>query len=388
VGGTKITISGVVLANGKPLRNIQIVAQAHNTNTATTTKNDGSYALQIPVGSSFSMSAAFLGPYTIPITADGPANGSFTSVQANQVQNFTAAQFTTVYLLHGIGQGHAGMEGLWRKLTGATGLDTSRFLVDFSFDYSECTTAGSGCSSNCSISAGAQKLAAMLAASPFNGTNPGWDAVLVGFSMGGLVARDLLVNGRSATYGNVLAAQGKVRGLVTLGTPNWGYPLIPTDIGEMCPSLTMQMQGVVYSSGPSAAPTGPSSYLKGLNQSWTAASYGGFWLAASGRMCSNNERDFPGPHIMYSKCLEPNGVFANDGVVCADSAEYNWQSGLPGAPTLVSPDPSHNYSHTDAALGLGTALIMGCPTWGRGLLSDPSLGEDPFLKIVQVISGN
>jgi hypothetical protein len=105
-------------------------------------------------------------------------------------------------------------------------------------------------------------------------------------------------------------------------------------------------------------------------------------------MCSNNERDFPGPHIMYSKCLEPNGVFANDGVVCADSAEYNWQSGLPGAPTLVSPDPSHNYSHTDAALGLGTALIMGCPTWGRGLLSDPSLGEDPFLKIVQVISGN
>ena len=200
VSSTKITISGVALANGKPLQNIQVVATVSSSNSrATTTSPTGTYSLQVPQGSSPKMSATFLGPYTIPITADGPANGSFPNVQTNQVQNFSAAKFTTVYLLHGIGQGHAAMFGLWQNLAGVraafSALDTSKFLVDSSFDYSECTTAPSNCGSSCTISAGAQKLAKMLAASPFNGTSPGWDVVLVGYSIGGLIARDLLVNG-------------------------------------------------------------------------------------------------------------------------------------------------------------------------------------------------
>ena len=128
----------------------------------------------------------------------------------------------------------------------------------------------------------------------------------------------------------------------------------------LCPYLVDQMQGVTYPNGPTGATEGPSAYLASLNQSWTASSYGGFWLAAAGKFCAHNERDWPlGLDFMYAKCLEPNGVFANDGVVCADSAKYSWQSGLPGTPTQIFDDPSHNYSHTDAALGLGTYLIMG-----------------------------
>lgn len=59
--------------------------------------------------------------------------------------------------------------------------------------------------SNCSISSGAQKLAQYIA-----NANPPGDIVLIGFSMGGLIARDMMANGRLILNGR------KVSALITL----------------------------------------------------------------------------------------------------------------------------------------------------------------------------
>jgi hypothetical protein len=96
---------------------------------------------------------------------------------------------------------------------------------------------------------------------------------------------------------------------------------------------------------------------------------------------------------MYSKYLEPNGTPANDGVVCADSADYSWYRGFSGTPTQTFEDPSHNYAHTKAGMGLGTLLMMGggIGCWAGPsdrILFDPRPGESPFSDIVKVINGN
>jgi pimeloyl-ACP methyl ester carboxylesterase len=397
---TTFTISGTVSANGKPLMGIMVTASGSTTSYYTDV--NGHYSISgIAAGSSVDIGAAFGSPYTIPITADGPNSGYFYNITANHTQNFSAARYTTVYLLHGIGQSYLPMRSLEANLTGANGkaLDLSRFLVDASFDFSECAAAGASCTTSnlcsisngvktcapCSVSAGGQKLATQYL------VNAPWDIVLVGYSMGGLIARDVLVHGNTAAYGNVLATHN-VRGLVTLGTPHWGYPMVDgIDNLAMCPQLVTDMAGSWNPNTGQANPLSP--FLSAIdNGNWDASKYGVYWLAAAGRFCNSPWRvDVNNPGVpLPTGCLESPGVNSNDGVVCADSALYS--SAATGAPTDVFNDLYNKYAHTDTLMGFGTALMfgLGCKASpsANPQLFDPRPDEDPFKQIVAVINGN
>jgi hypothetical protein len=188
-----------------------------------------------------------------------------------------------------------------------------------------------------------------------------------------------------APYNNVLASPHTVAGLVTMGTPNWGYPFENVDVLANCPQLVQDMAGSW--SLPTGNPDNRSSFLQSINTTWNNASYGGYWLAAGGTFCSQNGRKDPlnltGP--ANTGCLEPNGTYANDGVVCADSALYS--SNPAGAPTLTYNDPPHNYAHTLALGGWGTVGVMGCFASGKNSLNFPPPGDPLYTQLVTVING-
>ena len=383
------SISGTaVAANGAPLTGIIITASS---GASATTGANGSYTIgPFPACGNVSIGAAFLSPYRIPITADGPANGFFgytSCIQTNQLQNFTANQYTAVYLLHGIGQSASDMFDLKSSLeNGPNGLDLSKFYVDATFTYSECSQADpsiGACKSGgaCTIANGAVKLATQYIA------NAPADIVFVGYSMGGLIARNLLVNGYTAAYGSVLNGRN-VHGLITLSSPSLGYPFLAIDPSKQCGQLTLDMAG---SWNPITGGRNPpmSSLLPSVNGSWGASSYGGYWLAAAGRFCTSSLRVQVGGGPPYTGCLEPAGVNSNDGVVCADSAQYaDPTSAVPaGNPTATFNDPMTKYSHTNSYFGFGTALIMGCPTGSANpQIFDPKPGDSLYTQIVTVIT--
>jgi hypothetical protein len=94
----------------------------------------------------------------------------------------------TIFVIPGIGQTNADMQGLYGSLIGSLGVDPKRFNVDAGFYYKGCADVDF-CPSNCSISGGAQTLAQYIISA-----KPPGDIVLVGFSMGGLIARDMMAN--------------------------------------------------------------------------------------------------------------------------------------------------------------------------------------------------
>jgi pimeloyl-ACP methyl ester carboxylesterase len=431
------TISGQVTnPNGKPVQGITITA-ANSTapSTSAVTDANGQYSFTgLAACSTVTLSATFGSPYTIPITPNDPANGYFYCIQANQTQNFTTANFTAVYLLHGIGQSSLAMQQLAANLTASGGLNLSQFFVDAGFDFSECaasqacslvtetpTLAAAATALNlnplaCSVSSGSMKLAdyvnfhyaSIPNEAPYLPATGASGIVLVGYSMGGLIARSLLVNGYSAAYEGVLSNYA-VRGLVTLATPNWGYPYIPLDTSVQCPQIDVDMAGswntLTGLANPLSIP--PSfplpTFLSTLDASWSASSFGSYWLAAAGRFCNVQQRnqnaasnayDNPPtfqPILYYTGCIEPNGVSSNDGVVCADSAEYSYSSnpGPTGKPTAVFDDPTDKYSHTNSFLGFGTYLMMGCqasPSQYQQLYTPLPGANSLFSQIVTVIN--
>ena len=193
----------------------------------------------------------------------------------------------------------------------------------------------------CSIEEGAQELAAYV-----NAHSTG-DIVLIGHSMGGLLARDMILNNR-----NQVLTNHRVKALVTLGTPNVGYPYVAglddflARAGgvTLCPNLgaemwsdyrTQQAQNVVIESN----------YLLGLNQRWGATSISGglqAWLAASGTFCKDPARSVLNP----VGC--PNNSSSSDGVVCDQSARFLLN--VP-ANTPTSTWSSDFYAHTSSMLG-------------------------------------
>ncbi len=210
--------------------------------------------------------------------------------------------------------------------------------------------------------------------------------------MGGLIARNVLLNGYTAAYGGVLYTRNLV-GLITLGAPNWGYPMLSVDTSIMCPQLVTDMAGSWDTL--SGDPNTLSNFLSSLNASWAPLSYGSYWLAAAGRFCADQTRfnaSNPGGPP-FTGCLEANGVNSNDGVVCADSAQYSYFSspGPAGKPTAVFDDPNNNYSHTNTLAGYGTALIMGasCVTGSQDrVLFNPPTFDPLFSQIVAVINAH
>jgi pimeloyl-ACP methyl ester carboxylesterase len=389
------SITGKVTSNGKAMAEVTMTVSVNgSTRTPVQTDTSGNYLISnIAQGSSVTVKPS-KSPYSLVFTAapnqggqcqSNPATCSFINVQANKTQDFTVPPFTTVFLLHGIGQDHTAMHNLWQSLTGQTapqytGIDLSRFVVDYGFDFSDCAQ-NTGCSaSNCGISNGGQRLANYVASRAPAGF------VLVGYSLGGLIARDMLAN---ATTYNPNLANNSVLGLITLGSPHWGYAYLPIDELALCPKLLHDMAG---SWNPSTQVPNPlSPFLSSLQQAWQSSTYGAYWLAAAGRFCDEPVRNFTnnGPPAVTTGCLETLGTPNNDGVVCMDSAVYSANSSVPpaGAPSATWMDPQTKYVHTRTT---GQALIYGCPNGlSNPQLFDPPAYEDLYLNyIVAVINGH
>ena len=261
------------------------------------------------------------------------------------------------------------------SLGGSLGIDPVRFRVNVGFDFSACTQVGyTNCSSNCTISGGAQTLATYIK----NAAPPG-DVILIGFSLGGLIARDLIFN----NYGSVLS--GRAVTLITLGTPSLGYPYAFGDAQVFCPNLVQAMQGnwraIVQPSGwPSL-----SSYLLPFTQSWQGGSFpgtNGYWFASAGQSCSNPLRSGT-----TSGCRDSSPL--SDGVVCADSAAYNIVNSGPTGPVTPTPwsDSNRQYVHSNAGLGIATSFVLCGNGANTRLLSDPRPDDALFQTIVAVING-
>src|ERR1039457_6825784 len=279
------------------------------------------------------------------------------STYSNAVAATTLPIPKTAFLIHGIGQGSADMQGLYGSLIGSSGIDLTRFRVDAGFDFSECANTDF-CSSGCSISSGAQKLAQYIA-----NANPPGDIILIGFSMGGLTARDLMANGRLILNGR------KISALITLGTPNLGYPYTFVDTAKYCTPLVQQMDGN-WRIQQSTNSVVLSPYLLSLTNQWPSTSYPGspgLWLAASGRSCSNAVRTINAT----TGCRDRNPY--SDGVVCDDSATYSISTASGTSPNWYWQDPSQIYVHTNN--GFGSSLIL-CGNDGQKptLSNPPSFG--------------
>jgi uncharacterized protein (TIGR03437 family) len=310
--------------------------------------------------------------YTFRVRAQNAAGYSPYSIEATVT---TLPVQKTVFLIHGIGQDRTAMSGLYGSLTGSLGIDDARFRVDAGFDFGECANE-SFCNSNCSISGGAQKLAQYI-----NNANPAGDIVLVGFSMGGLIARDMIAN----NWNGVLNRR-KVAGLITLGTPNVGYPYTYADRLRFCTPLLLQMDGN-WRSKQSQDLVVVSDYLVGLNNQWGNGGFPGtnrIWLAASGRSCSDPTRNLDAT----TGCRDRNPY--SDGVVCDDSATFSVNTSSGSKPSRYWQDPGGIYVHSHSWGGLGSTLIL-CGNSGDTTrhppLSNPTAPGPLFNAIKETING-
>jgi pimeloyl-ACP methyl ester carboxylesterase len=300
-------------------------------------------------------------------------NAAGYSPYSNVATATTLSNPKTVFLIHGIGQGSWDLQGLFNSLIGPLGVDRTRFGVNAGFDFSECADTPL-CSTNCSISLGAQKLAQYIISA-----KPPGDIVLVGFSMGGLIARDMIAN----NWFGVLNGH-RVAALITLGTPNAGYPYTVADTVFKCASLVQEMDGNWRSQQATNSVVLSQTYLLPLTNRWAASGFpggSGVWLAASGRQCSNPIRNLNlgAP----TGCRDSNKY--SDGVVCNDSAIYNLSTPVGTSPSVLWQDPSQMYVHTNAAWGLGASFVL-CGNSGNPTINPP-LSDPPPGPLLSQITG-
>jgi uncharacterized protein (TIGR03437 family) len=293
------------------------------------------------------------------------------SAYSNVASVTTLPVSTTVFLIHGIGQSSADMQGLYGSLTGSSGIDLTRFQVDPGFDFSKCANTDFCDDATCSISAGAQKLAQYIA-----NANPLGNIILIGFSMGGLIARDMMANGRLILNGR------KISALITLGTPNLGYPYTLADTLVFCTPLVQEMNGN-WRAQQSTNTVVLSPYLLSLTNQWSSTSYPGntaTWLAASGRSCSNAVRTID----PTTGCRDANPY--SDGVVCDDSATYFVSTPSGTTPNQYWQDPGQIYVHSNYGWGIGTSFVL-CGNSGNPVLNPPLSNPPSFGPLFAAIKG-
>jgi uncharacterized protein (TIGR03437 family) len=298
--------------------------------------------------------------------------------------------FTTVFLIHGILQGDpnsvsgvatspapAGAPPMGYLKDALHQLDPHQFVVDDGFNWGRCANPGtlSICPSDCTIQEGAQELASyILHAAP-----PG-NVVLLGYSMGGLLARDLLVNNYDNALGN------RKLFLVTLGTPNVGYPHLSLDDALICTTLGDQMASDFRSQEANNVVV-QSDYLRALNDAWTGSSLAApphQWLAVSGTFCPNPLRSFD--PFGNAGCPDSNPY--NDGVVCDQSARFR----LAGKNLPTSTIAASDFAHTKASIAsvIGGSLFEGCDWTASGQpysLFEPPQNSEVFNALISFIQG-
>jgi pimeloyl-ACP methyl ester carboxylesterase len=386
VDTSTFTISGQVTFNGAALSGVGISLSGGT--GFTQTDANGQYSLTLPGGGSYTVTPSLLG---YVFTPRPPPTLVLIDSNPNQTANFTAARITTVYLLHGITQSASAMAALQANLTSlSTGIDLGRFQVDAGFTFS-CSPAGLSCSANCSSSSplggihrGGQELAQYILQNP-----PPGDIILIGYSMGGLIARDMIAYNYQVLNNHVLDGR-KVLGLITLGTPHLGYPYSSIDdfVPQNCPGLVQDMAG---SWQPQLTPPPElfSTFLNDLTRQWLTASYAGYWMAAAGESCTTTIRT---TGALPRGCLPQSPSSRSDGVVCRDSAVYSGDFAKSPFPNLpLWEDPDQRYVHTNAVGGWGTAGIL-CRNSGNPAdypqLFDPPINDTLFANIKATINGH
>jgi pimeloyl-ACP methyl ester carboxylesterase len=240
----------------------------------------------------------------------------------------------TVVLVHGILQSGGALEPLAKTLRPL--LTPGRFTVLSDFNWGRCANpTGLFCDSNCTLEEGATELLNYL-----NTSVPPGDVIFVGYSMGGLIARQLLLTTQFS--------RNRPLALITLGTPNLGFPYSPIDALVICSSLGNEMSGDFRANGGQGNFSG---YLLGLNNTWAASSPAlarGQWLAISGTSCKN-------PIALGGGC--PDSNVYSDGVVCDVSARLLFQYKNRPSDDLFS----SNFFHYDGKLGLFCSNPNGVP---------------------------
>ena len=314
----------------------------------------------------------------------------------------------TVFFVHGIAQ-NGGEGGDLKNLAASLrdpvyGIDDSRFIVDAGFDFGYCADKPyySGChspSDYCTIQNGARSLAVHI-----NEKKPSGDIIIIGYSMGGLIARDMILH----NYANVITNH-HVAALITLGTPHLGYPYEPIDgdtskVGPLarCDNLSGQMFGD-FRNDASLAPPLPevakdasgkpardfkdasgnmvavSGYLYDLNTNWANQFFDGpdQWIAIAGSFCPNPR---PAEHFVLLRSFTSRGCPVDtgaDGVVCEQSAGINI-TGWPATP--------HFYTQYSHSADRGTLFLFG-PTADSLPLFDPPKDGEVVRLIKDVING-
>lgn len=269
------------------------------------------------------------GSYTIEATTYfSGRTGSF-SLSAG------AGQGITVFLVHGLSQSGGALAALGQTLSNSQyGIDLTRFRIDSGFNWGQCANNGSCNANDCEISDGGRALAQYI-----NQRDPGGQIILIGYSLGGLISRDMLLN----NYEGVVSSR-RVLALITLGTPNVGYPYCEIDENSRCPVLARQMASQ-YRVRQDDNIVIVSTFLQNMVEDWDETFQGrpGQWLAAAGtsctddRFCEWNAID----RSVDQGCRDDSST--SDGVVCSQSALYQiTPSRLPSSRWSDA-----NYSHTD-----------------------------------------
>jgi type II secretory pathway pseudopilin PulG len=220
------------------------------------------------------------------------------------------------------------------------------------------------------LTAGSRKLADYVSRKA-----PAGRIALVGFSLGGLLAREAIAT--------KLIDASRVDALETLGTPSLGYPYAGVDVLGFCPALIEGMNGN-WRVWQDRNEVQLSPYLEDLRTAWNQGSFPGAtsrWLAASGRSCANAVRALN----PSTGCRDANPF--SDGVVCEDSAIYQTAAPMPTKPTDYWQDPDRQYVHTTSGGGLFAGTIL-CANSGRNpTLVDPPPGGTLFAAIRDVLEG-
>jgi pimeloyl-ACP methyl ester carboxylesterase len=385
--------------------------------------NPGYCQIDVPVTASAQPTGN--GTYDVVVNAAGTGGSGFVAAPDGSQQRTVSIDRghlrtqsqrpITVYLLHGIGQTgdntttHMGgaMDNLKATLTRiGSGLDQTRYVVDAGFSFGECSAVGNNCGvsqygEKCSVDAGGKSLARYIGANPPQGQG---DIVLIGYSMGGLIARDMIAKNYLTTVAGYTG--GKVVGLITLGTPHLGYPYEgSSDDLIQCPQLVQDMAGgwAPLATPPQEfPPLGGTTFFDILRQSWGATSVP-YWLATAGTVFTNSSRTFP---TLGGGCMTPTTITVppdqpySDGVVCRDSALYQEPTGFAGWATQPFPtdtwqDPTHHYAHTLLSIygstpGINvTQLLFGTiNTFPVYALYDPPAGLDLVNKIVSTLNAH
>lgn len=285
-------------------------------------------------------------------------------------------QPAVVFLVHGLGQSSLDLRSLAENLRSSRdGLSSQLFSVDNGFDWSSCTRQNSCSLGNCTIPAGAHELARYI-----NQQAPSGRIVLVGYSLGGLLIRDMLLNNREG-----VASRHTIQAIITLGSPHVGYPYCNTDDRFKCNSLIQQMASH-YRVSEADNQVILSEYLYDLNVRWLSSSFNGrppVWLVASGTACTSSVRGCMWEEVsrtVSQGCrANSNNQRLSDTVVCDNSALLT----LSGSNLPTDRWSNANYRHTSGFLGI--SVLCGAPF--KIDLFDPPTYSDLFRKIVSTING-